>query len=680
MGKVRSRARCPCYWGGLPIWGGRGGGGALRETDMQRVLSAVLCVALFGLMVGCASDKKPAPRPKTVQPTLQAIPDVLRGTIGSEVAIHGIEPMLVSGYGLVVGLNGTGGGPINASVEAYMTSVMTRNGITRGNSEGPLAGMTAQELLRDPNVAVVLVYAVIPPGAPVGSTFDTYVRSLPESGTTSLEGGTLWTTELQIGPPTEVRGLHTHRIASAHGPVFINPYADPGNEDAGVTRTVGRVLDGGAITKPLKLELALNNPSHARARAIVQAINSRFPTGPGDRGPAARGRNAGSIELTVPHAYRDDPAEFIQLVRHLRINQSYPREYAKRAADALHQEPGLGSDLSWMLQAIGPAAIPFLRELYDDPELVPRMAALRAGARLDDPLAAEHLQELAVSGPPRIRSDAIGLLSDLNASPKLDLTLRDLLGSEELDVRVAAYEALAHRAERVHLNHLLDRFSPRNDGTGPTYQDLVQMASMSLPGDSIQGVFRMPMEGKFFLDVVSAGDPLVYVTQQGTPRIVLFGENLELNRPLYVSVWSDRLLLSAESATDPVRLYYRDYRTGRVTKQPVSTSLVELVRFMAHTPTPEEPEPGLGLTYSEVVGALHAITRSDGLAAAFATEQERLAAQIYSAAEAFVLEDRPETSDEAAPVILLDPVKRTKPERDRPSLVEPVTPKADTHK
>src|SRR5262249_46055765 len=154
-------------------------------------------------------------------------------------------------------------------------------------------------------------------------------------------------------------------------------------------------------------ELRLDNESHSRARSITSAINNRFPPDPGAE-PVARGRTARIISVTVPGAYRERSREFVELLLHTQVDQSLPQEYARRYVDALKSQPYLGDELSWCLQALPQkAALPFLRELYDWPEMVPRLAALRAGAGLGDPLAVPALKQLARESPTPIRADAI---------------------------------------------------------------------------------------------------------------------------------------------------------------------------------------------------------------------------------------------------------------------------------
>jgi hypothetical protein len=574
-----------------------------------------------------------------------------------------------------------------------MEREMGLRGIGKSNEDGTVfAGKSPREVLRDKNVAVVLVQAAIPPGAPANATFDVYVTAM---NATSLEGGTLFTTDLQIGPASTFGAITSHKIATARGPIFVNPFAEPGNESAGVTPKSGRVLDGGQVTSPLKIEMVLGTSSFARARAIVSAINSRFPSGPGDPVQTARGRSGpdlktgvgGGIELHVPNRYRKEPAEFLQLVRHVQIDQGFPEQWARRYVDGLKNEPALGEDLSWCLEALGVKAMPFLRELYDYPELVPKLAALKAGARLDDPYAASYLTDVAKTAHGGVRTQAIAYLGKINAGPKVDEALRELLSENELDVRVAAYEALAARAERTQLTRYEDfqQSNPDAPHLSPTH--LQVLASRSFSSHSIQGIERVPVENKFLLDIVPFGDPLIYITQQGQPRIVLFGDpakgSLDVSHPMMVSAWSERLWMTTDESGDMVHVRYQPANTDRALTQSVKATLPQLIQFMARRVTPDDPRPGLGMTYSEVVGALSALQQGKGARAAFATETDRLQAQLAGARSGREIAERPESPEDRQLIILHKPdeqVAAPKPTIPQGPKIVPIQPPANEKK
>lgn len=589
-----------------------------------------------GMPAGCGSKREV----KQVEPVVvRDVPDVLRGTIGSEAQINGTQPQLVSGFGIVVNLNGTGGGDLMPGVAATMERELARNGVGKGgNFEGVLKDMSPQEFLRHPNVAVVIVEAQVPPGAPEGATFDVSVRTIPGSSVTSLEGGTLWSTDLRLGPATTFGGYKTRKIAVARGPIFINPFTEAGNpDDTGVTRTVGRVLGGAEVTDPLKLELVLDSDSHARARSVVAAVNGRFPRGPGELGQTARGRGsergaaAGaettgsrqSVAISVPREYRERAAEFLQLLRYTRVDPSYPEEFARRYVDALKSTPAMSDEIGWCLKAVGKSALPFLVPLYDYPEMTPRMTALDAGAFLGDARTAPHLVQMARTGTPAIKTRAIRLMSKLQSNPQINLALREFVNAPELDVRIAAWEGLSRLGD---------------------------------PAVLTQEVGPDPVQPKFTLETVAAREPMVYVTQQGKPKIVIFGDSggkrgdsagLRVNKPVLVSAWSDRFMLAADSPASELRVRFLPMRsevTAPIQGKPPE-NLTQFIEYLAHKPTPEDPAPGLDMTFSEVVGVLYELTRQNGLAAVFATEQDKLRAEIFEAAQATVLTDRPETSE-----------------------------------
>jgi hypothetical protein len=480
-----------------------------------------------------------------------------------------------------------------------------------------MGDITPSELLSSTETAVVIVQGVVPPGAVVGQRFDVQVQTVPGSSATSLEGGRLWTTDLFEGIVVP-GGPATPVIARARGDLFINPFADPAKQESdAIVRTNARILNGGSVVTSRDLILSLDNPSHARARSIVSAINSKWPHGDG-REDTARGINDETILINVPRRYADNSAEFVQLLTHLRVDQGFDRTWAQRYAKVLRNEPYLAESMSWALQALGELALPPLRDLYDFPEPAPRLAALRAGAALGDALVSPHLKEIARTGDPALRLQAIELLAGLGPDPRVNSALRELLSDDEADVRIAAYEALAER------------------------------------GDPF--LRRRYIGDKFVLDVAPSKHPMIYVSQQRQPKIVVFGDDLAVKQPVLASGWEDRLMLAADDAGGDVRVYYQDYATGRAeTIENIPPEAASLIQTLAHEPTPENPRPGFDLSYSEVVGALHELWSDGAFPADFIAEQDVLAAELIRSLQPLAIEDRPETgleeeveADEAA--------------------------------
>lgn len=563
---------------------------------------AVLMVGVgVGSMVGCGGESRRPARPQSVSVVSRDVPPILRGTIGSEARLEGLDPTIVTGYGLVVGLNGTGSSDVPLGVRAVLEREMLMLGV--GQEPGPLAGVTPSMMIDDPNTAVVLVQAVIPPAAPRGSRFDVRVATLPGSAVTSLAGGRLYTTELRQGEVSPSAPM-TPAIARARGDLFINPLTDVGGGTAGAVRA--RILNGGEVVTPFRPTLTMDVPSHGRVRATVDAINSRLGSRPN---AVAIGRNEEIIEIAIPDRYRERTDEFVNILRHLRIDQRFPAQFAQRYVDALVSQPELADNLSWCIVAIGPAAIPVVRELYDHPESVPRLAALQAGARLDDPLVRPELKALITDGSEAVRTRAIRLLGELNPDDlSINAFLYDLLdSSDEPDVIVAAYEALAKRRD-------------------------IRVTRRRLPGP-------------FFLDIVQASRPVVYASQSEEPVIAVIGPNHEVVAPSLVNAFDGRLLMQRETGGDRVDMFFRPV-SGSTIRATTLPGVFEIARTLAHKPTPERPEPGFDLNYSAVVGAMYEMVSSGALPGDFFTQAQIRELEFLRQISRDTLTARPELSEE----------------------------------
>ncbi|MFG0252741.1 MAG: flagellar basal body P-ring protein FlgI [Phycisphaerales bacterium JB038] len=569
-----------------------------------------LCLAV-SLALGVAGCEPPPPTPSTrsVAPVItRDIPRVLRGTIGSECSPLAANPLLVSAYGVVVGLRGTGSSDIPIPIRAELEREAALHGFGQVSSG---LRVTPTQLLNDPNTAAVVVQGVVPPGAPAGHRFDLVVGAVNGTSTTSLEGGRLFTMELRPGAPTVGRAQR-RAIAKGGGELFLNPFVEPGGrEGTGYIQTTGRILNGGVVLESRPLQLVLDNPSHARVRAIVDAINRKFPRRYGQE-ETARGLDGESVELSVPREYHDNPAEFLQLVLHTRIDQRFPEEYARRYVESLIAQPELAVRISWCLQALGRTSLPALQDLYDFPEVRPRLVALRAGAQLEDPRVAPHLIDLAATGPQFLRDEAIALLGDLpGPDPNITQALQQLVDDDELAVRLAAYEALAKRRD------------------------------WSIATETVGEKFRV--------DFIEAEKPLLYASLQETPRLVVFGD-VEIKPSTLISTWSGRLILSAATPEEPVRIYYRPLgeRSNPATFE-AEPEVSGLIRMLGHKTTVEQPEPGFDLSYSETIGALYEIWRGGGLNAPFVAEQDRLTSELLAASDVYLPPARADSPRDTAP-------------------------------
>lgn len=613
-----------------------------NSTPALRLATALTVAALLGLalasIAGCRG------RGTVVRPGGGVVapfdgPSVLRGTVGASADLIGIQPTLVSGLGIVVGSSGEGG-PLPQAVEATVVRQLALREGSRGMDifEGtPFEGESPESFLRRSDVSVVAVLAMVAPGAPEGSTFDLLVYSLNNE---ELTGGHLWRTDLRLGRPTVQGGPATRLVGFAEGPVYVNPFA----AGPGSNKTQGRVIGGGHMTNPLELAIRLNVPSPRRTRAIASLINSRFGSSPVDRGDIASGRLTGQadastslVTVSIPWSYKDKPEEFLRLVAHINPDaQGREERYAGRYIQALREEPGSADRIAWALEALGPVVIrgsTTISTLYDSPEIAPRMAALRVGARLGDPNAERPLIAIAQGSDPSLQIEAIELLGVLGTGAMIDSTLQELAGSELVSVRVAAYKAIARRAGMRELRSMMEgsRVQPGEDPVR-VLRSWSEYARKQFRGSLLYGLRRDVMPGGFVIDRVPIGEPLIFLRQEGLAGLVLFGPEMRIE-PGAVLRLSDDLILARPEESDPdfdpqgydVRVRYRHQPADwLVTITNAPASLHEFIEFLATKPTMQHPTGGLGMSFGNIVTVVHQLKQVDAVKAQWQVEQNLL--------------------------------------------------------
>ncbi len=580
------------------------------RTIVTGAMLGLLTGALLVLMGGCNSIEAATPKPRPTKSRgfeLQISP-IMRGTIGSEGIIRGANNVVIRGWGLVVELDGTGSAEMSPEVRAHMVTELGRMKI--GSYQEGLDGIDPEELLNSDTTAIVMIEAVIPPAAVEGARIDVRVVADPAGGATSLEGGTLLVTELRPGPLAVGRG-EAAPLAQAAGPIFINPFAEPGaiGRDT-IDRRQGRILNGGMVLKDTPIKFHLATPSHARAAIIQSSINGRFPQERHQKHNTARAMSDEVIEIHVPPSHRKDTDRFIKLLLHGNVRMSNTEPIAMSVKRALLSDPAVAESATLRWEAMGERALPIIKDLYDHPEERPRLAALHAGARLNDALVIPRLIHMAQESPSQQRrQEAIALLADMRTSVRINQCLRELLDDEDVDIRLDAYDALAKRGD-------------------PTIR-------------------REIIDDRFLLDVVESQKPMIYITQTDTPAVVVFGEDMKVSDELVVTAWSNQLMLEGTADEDFIEVYYRPphARQGAITS--VDRSIPELVRFFGHRTTVDEPEPGLGFTYSQTVSAIYQIWRQQHLAADFKAQQDRVLAQINEIERDEEMKERPEFASDA---------------------------------
>ncbi len=230
------------------------------------------------------------------------------------VTIEGIRENQLIGYGLVVGLNGTGDVFLNVPyTQQSLTAMLERLGV---NSK--------EIIMRPENVAAVMVTANLPSFSRQGTRIDVSVSSLGDAE--SLLGGTLIATPL-LGADGEV-------YAVAQGGVAVAGFSAQG-EAATVTQGVptnGRIANGAIVERELPFELAdmnsvklsLHNPDLTTARRITAAINNSLTN------EMARTLDPSTIQIERPVGYRIAMVDILTEIEQLSVT---PDQHAKVIID-----------------------------------------------------------------------------------------------------------------------------------------------------------------------------------------------------------------------------------------------------------------------------------------------------------------------------------------------------------
>lgn len=227
---------------------------------------------------------------------------VLAARIKDIAQLEGVRGNQLVGYGLVVGLNGTGDSAATQFTVQSLVSMMERLGVTVNRSQ-----------VKVDNVAAVMITAELPPFAKAGSTIDVQVSSIGDAD--SLAGGNLLMTPLK-GPDGNV-------YAVAQGPLAVGSLAFGGKAakvqknhptaaripgGAFVEREVAFAMDPGAA-----LNYRLRQPDFTTVSRMASAINTFF------KGELARPLDGGSLSVQIPASYQGRQIDFIAAVEGLAV-------------------------------------------------------------------------------------------------------------------------------------------------------------------------------------------------------------------------------------------------------------------------------------------------------------------------------------------------------------------------
>ena len=216
------------------------------------------------------------------------------------VSLEGVRDNQLMGYGLMVGLNGTGDRRQTVLSAQSLTNLLERMGLT-----------VSPTAIQVKNTAAVMITATLPPYAQPGSRIDVTVAAIGDCS--SLQGGILLMTGLR-GPDNQV-------YAVAQGPAVLGGYVagSGGNSQVVNHPTVGR-LPGGAIIEraapTLKigkdLRLQLRQADFTTAARIAEALNKRF-------GDVAHAESSAVVAVGLPEEFLKNPTEFVAELERLTV-------------------------------------------------------------------------------------------------------------------------------------------------------------------------------------------------------------------------------------------------------------------------------------------------------------------------------------------------------------------------
>jgi flagellar P-ring protein precursor FlgI len=235
------------------------------------------------------------------------LPAMAASRIKDIAFFEGVRENQLVGYGLIVGLNGTGDRSQTLFSTQTLTNMLERSGVT-----------IAPDQVRVKNIAAVMVTANLPPFIRQGSRIDVTVSSIGDAQ--SIQGGVLIMTAL--------RAANSQVYVTAQGQVALGGFSSGGGNNRVQLNhpTVGRIPNGGLVEKDVavdfagktKLSLILNQNDFTTASRAVQAINESLGA------VVAAAVDGRTISIQVPSDYGNRVIEFMSIIENARMEVDIP--------------------------------------------------------------------------------------------------------------------------------------------------------------------------------------------------------------------------------------------------------------------------------------------------------------------------------------------------------------------
>jgi len=547
-----------------------------RRENTKTYISLIL---LAVMTYGCD-----APEPKKPSLQSQGEPSTtgqsLGPTVGDYCELVGYESTQVLGHSIVWGLPGTGSGECPQSVREYLL-LHLRKLKDKNYLPAEYADMSAEDIINSRTTAVVQVAGTVGAGLPKGSRFDVEVYIPWSTQTTSLQGGTLFLTELQMVVPgqTTSRAVAGRTTAVAAGPIFINPFPSSPDDSQKPTPIRGVVLGGGRSRYDRKIQLALLEPNSKVAQQLQQCINTRFQI-VGGKKVAEATRNY--LNITIPDNYRNQHEYFVKVLLGLYLQQSaaFQEMTLRQLNESAARKDADYEAIAMTWEVIGRYALKSLEQWYkDDPGKIGYYAA-RTALHMGDRKAIDTLIKIAQDDDHPCQKLAIQSLHLVADDIKAAASLGKLLDHKNTTVRLLAYEGL-----RLTRNQ--------------------RIKTIALPGG-------------FTLETVETSEQsLIYVRAAAEPRIVIFGKNLFCHQNIFFET-SDKLIsINSRPADELIAITRQLSDMGNFVSVKSSRLVEDIIKAMAKPVKSPDQTGGIGLTFSQIIGILYDLCREQVIPAQF---------------------------------------------------------------
>ncbi len=329
------------------------------------------------------------------------------------------EPL--SGYGLVVGLNGSGDSAGSEMVHNSIKAMLEKHNVTVPVQFGTK------------NTAAVMVSANMDPNSKFGSTVDVKVSSM--LGASSLEGGTLIMTPLM--------NFESKLCVLAEGSVSIGGFnikSGAGNSFRKNHAQVGTIPNGGIVKVELngtfssndKLTWLLVQPDFSTADQMARTINKRFGM------KLAQATSASSIEVLIPDDYKANPVPFIADMG--KLNTSFDA-IAKVVVNERTGTIIVGKDVKLREAAVAHGTLKVVINTYYDvsqPGAFSRVGNTVVTPEVNTDVSDKEARVLHIPDTNTV-ADVVGVLNDIGASPRDIIAILEALkraGSLQADLEI----------------------------------------------------------------------------------------------------------------------------------------------------------------------------------------------------------------------------------------------------